>query len=46
MPPKNDTFDWNIFISGKSTNLKDYPARAAIPLFLKALEQVDFLLIL
>jgi hypothetical protein len=42
-PPDNDESNWKIFISGKRTNLKDYPARAPIPLFLKALEQVGFL---
>jgi hypothetical protein len=42
-PPDNDESNWKIFILGKKTNLKDYPARAPITLFLKALEQVGFL---
>ncbi|KAA1106174.1 gem (nuclear organelle) associated protein 2 [Puccinia graminis f. sp. tritici] len=45
-PPDNDESNWKIFILGKKTNLKDYPARAPIPLFLKALEQATVIAVL
>ncbi|KAH9466939.1 hypothetical protein MJO28_000476 [Puccinia striiformis f. sp. tritici] len=45
-PPDNDESNWKIFISGKKTNLKDFPPREPIPLFLKALEQATVIAVI